>query len=427
MANDPNKTVFISYRRSVSRDRAILIFNHLREHGYDVFLDVKTIDSGAFDSVILNQIGARTHFVVLIADGALQRCQNEGDWLRCEIEEALKLGRNIVPIIDEGVNFDQEMGYLPSEWRDQFKRINSLPWAHYYFDSALRDLVERFLKPPEFPVKINVISNGEQHEVQQRLAELMKTSQKPSSLDIMPQPFAWITIPAGKVMIKKGGYLNNDTPFNIQAFQIAKYPITNAQFDIFIKHPEGYSNPKWWDFSDDARRWRTKNIKPADKRFIYDLNPRVNITWYEAVAFCRWIYNITGEEISLPSEQQWQRAAQGDDNRNYSWGNKWQNNYCRNRVGASLFFVWSTTPVIKYETKGDSPFGVVDMTGNIWEWSSTGYQTGHNELNSYEPRILKGGSWSGYSLIWFSTYYRDWGYQENQGGGWGFRLIKNIK
>ncbi|HRF96232.1 MAG TPA: toll/interleukin-1 receptor domain-containing protein, partial [Aggregatilineales bacterium] len=152
---DPNKTVFISYRRSVSRDRALLIFNHLRQYGYDVFLDVKTIDSGAFDSVILNQIGARTHFVVLIANGALERCQNEGDWLRREIEEALKLGRNIVPVIDEGLDFDKEIGYLPSSWRDQFKRINSLPWVHYYFDSALRDLMERFLNPPDFPVKIN--------------------------------------------------------------------------------------------------------------------------------------------------------------------------------------------------------------------------------------------------------------------------------
>ena len=71
MATDPNKTVFISYQRSVSRDRAVLIFNHLRQQGYDVFLDVKTIDSGAFDSVILNQIGARTHFVVLIYNGIL--------------------------------------------------------------------------------------------------------------------------------------------------------------------------------------------------------------------------------------------------------------------------------------------------------------------------------------------------------------------
>lgn len=96
MKKSPRHLEFINYRCKVSRDRAVLIFNHLRQQGYDVFLDVKTIGSGAFDSGILNQIGARTHFVVLIADGALQCCQNEGDWLRREIEEALRLGRNIV-------------------------------------------------------------------------------------------------------------------------------------------------------------------------------------------------------------------------------------------------------------------------------------------------------------------------------------------
>lgn len=464
MATDPNKTVFISYRRAVSRDRAIVIFNHLRQHGYDVFLDVKTIDSGAFDSVILNQIGARTHFVVLIADGALQRCQNEGDWLRREIEEALKLGRNIVPIIDEGVNFDKEMSYLPSAWRDQFKRINSLPWVHYYFDSALRDLVERFLKPPAFPVQIKPVSADEARVVQQRIAEVIQKppqqeviSPKPkiqtppqlakrpetparkiiapytTSLKIMPAPFAWINIPAGKVTTSKkiGNYnvFGEYTTLDVPAFQIAKYPVTNAQFDVFINHPDGYKDPQWWDFSESAKQWRIENTQPQGKGISGDTHPRVKVCWYEAVAFCRWLTAITGEKITLPTEQQWKRAAQGNDGRKYPWGNEWDKERCNNSVSTKNWFgkelgkSESTTPVTQYEGKGDSPFGVVDMAGNVWEWGLTAYEQDSNDLFKIaDGRIVLGGSWDGDDSAHFDILYGVWVTAKDRTISRGFRL-----
>lgn len=456
MATDPNKTVFISYRRSVSRDRAVLIFNHLRQQGYDVFLDVKTIDSGAFDSVILNQIGARTHFVVLIADGALQRCQNEGDWLRREIEEALRLGRNIIPVIDEGVNFDQEMGYLPSAWRDQFKRINSLPWVHYYFDSALRDLVERFLKPPVFPVTINPVSADEERLVQQRMAEMVQKpppkeviSPKPkvespppaknpeipprkiitpytTSEEIMPKPFAWVDIPAGNVTLKAGGYLKEATTFDVPAFQMAKYPTTNAQFDVFINHPEGYKDPQWWDYSDDAKKWRIENTKPKHKRFDGDNHPRHNVTWYEAVAFCQWLSAITGEKIMLPTEQQWQRAAQGDNGRKYPWGNEWDRTRCNNSVNDWLGIGGgkSTTPVTQYEGLGDSPFGVVDMVGNVKEWCSTVLEMVGDDLSEDKWNILRGCSWMcNYLKDDLRVDIRHFGKPNGWSNEWGMRLV----
>lgn len=76
------KTVFISYRREKSKHLARAIYQDLRMHGWDVFLDVTTIDSGDFDRIILNQIAARAHFILLISPGALERCASPGDWLR---------------------------------------------------------------------------------------------------------------------------------------------------------------------------------------------------------------------------------------------------------------------------------------------------------------------------------------------------------
>ncbi len=127
----------------MSRHLARAIFLDLRDHGYDVFLDVNTIDNGEFDEIILNQIAARAHFVLVLSKGSLERCADPGDWLRREIEEALRLKRNVVPVLDAGFSFRQEARYLPESLRD-LPRYNGIPLYHYYFDAAMETLRTRF-------------------------------------------------------------------------------------------------------------------------------------------------------------------------------------------------------------------------------------------------------------------------------------------
>jgi hypothetical protein len=167
-----------------------------------------TIDSGEFDQIILNQIAARTHFVLLLSLGSLERCANEGDWLRREIEEALRLKRNIVPVIDEGFDFDRETGYLPEKWREQFRRYNGLRLFHDYFDAGMETLRKRFLKLPEYEIPIKPPPSSEQHEVQRRIETAAQSlPAKPKTIevaDILPPPFEWINIPGGKVTLEEG-------------------------------------------------------------------------------------------------------------------------------------------------------------------------------------------------------------------------------
>jgi hypothetical protein len=144
------KSVFISYRRSTSSYIARSIYVDLKAHGWDCFLDVNTIDSGDFDRIILNQIGARTYFILIISPDSLLRCTESGDWLLCEIQEAVRLERNIVPIITEGVNFDSEMSYLPDDLRLVIKKKSSVNLYHSYFEEGLERLRTRFLKLPEY-------------------------------------------------------------------------------------------------------------------------------------------------------------------------------------------------------------------------------------------------------------------------------------
>jgi formylglycine-generating enzyme required for sulfatase activity len=209
--------------------------------------------------------------------------------------------------------------------------------------------------------------------------------------DILPPPFEWIEIPAGVVVLEDASQ-GHDKPgtkgghFPIPTFAIAKYPITNSQYHAFVE--DGYGNPKWWDFSMEGKKWREEHAKPQPTAFDGDDLPRTNVSWYDAVAFCRWLSSKTTQKISLPTEQQWLRAAQGDDNRKYPWGEKRPNELLCNWAKK----VGHPTPVMQYP-QGISPFGVMDMSGNVWEWCLTEWGTDSTTLQGNTGRLLKGGCW----------------------------------
>lgn len=232
---------------------------------------------------------------------------------------------------------------------------------------------------------------------------------RPISLSLMPAPFAWIEIP------KKG-------------YSIAKYPVTNAQFAKFIE-AGGYKIEHWWTDAGREARIESGWIQPrywTDSKWNGAEQPVVGVSWYEAVAFCLWLSDVTGEKIMLPTEDQWQYAAQGDDGRAYPWGNDWDCERCNNSVEPCASNV--TTPVQQYEgkSKGDSPFGVVDMAGNVWEWCLTDYDDRTNDMNSdATDRVLRGGSWGNHRKNGFQCHNRSKFFPR----GWyyvrGFRISRS--
>ncbi|MDX1993235.1 MAG: tetratricopeptide repeat protein [bacterium] len=165
---DTDKTVFISYRRSVSAFIARAVFQDLRYNGYDVFMDVESIDAGAFDTVILNQIAARTHFLVILTPGAVERCTEPGDWLRREIEHAMDLRRNVVPLLVNNFDFRDAQKYLTGKLA-HLQRHNALTVPHDYFEEAMHRLRTRFLRNPR-PVEVIPAPTSEQPEVARIIA-----------------------------------------------------------------------------------------------------------------------------------------------------------------------------------------------------------------------------------------------------------------
>jgi TIR domain len=98
------KTVFISYRRT-NAPWALAIFQDLKYNGYDAFFDFQGIASGDFERVILENVRARAHFLILLTPSALERCGERGDWLRREIETAMDTRRNIAPLMLDNFDF----------------------------------------------------------------------------------------------------------------------------------------------------------------------------------------------------------------------------------------------------------------------------------------------------------------------------------
>ncbi|MBN1452443.1 MAG: chaperonin GroEL [Anaerolineales bacterium] len=142
------KTVFISYRRT-DVYTALAVYENLKNQGYDVFFDYRSIAAGDFEQIITTNIKARAHFLIILTPAALDRCSEPGDWLRREIETAIGEKRNIIPLFFKGFRFgtpsisDKLTGSLKN-----LSRYNGLNVHEDYFEEAMYRLCTQYLNIP---------------------------------------------------------------------------------------------------------------------------------------------------------------------------------------------------------------------------------------------------------------------------------------
>jgi formylglycine-generating enzyme required for sulfatase activity len=208
-------------------------------------------------------------------------------------------------------------------------------------------------------------------------------------------------------------------PVSVAAYYIARYPVTVAQYRAFVEDG-GYAERHYW--TEAGWDWRQKEgvneAKTYRQEFSLPNHPVVGVSWYEAVAFCRWLgarmQGASGKQqvwrddqlevleleagalqVRLPTEAEWERAARGTDVREYPWGDEFDAGLCN--VGETGIGSTSTVGIFP---GGSSPCGALDMSGNVWEWCQSRYAAypyqagdGREDLEATGSRVLRGGAW----------------------------------
>jgi formylglycine-generating enzyme required for sulfatase activity len=171
----------------------------------------------------------------------------------------------------------------------------------------------------------------------------------------------FVLIPAGEFIMGSDSSVDrlaqtDESPqhrLQITDFYIMRYPVTNAQYRLFMD-ATGHRPPRFWN----------KGEYPADQAD----HPVVGVSFRDAAAFCLWAAEVTGLPIRLPTEAEWEKAARGSDGRIYPWGNEWDGDRCNHGEG------WrpsDSAPVYQFSPQGDSPYGVADLAGNAQEWCAS--------------------------------------------------------
>jgi formylglycine-generating enzyme required for sulfatase activity len=325
-------TVFISYAREDLED-ALKLYNDLKRAGANPWLDRESLLPGQrWEIEIRRAIRENRYFLAVLSSNSVSR----RGYVHKEVAEALK-------ILDEFP--ESEIFIIPA-------RLDGCSPSH----ESLRDLhwVDMFPKWEDGLKKIllaiQVIPEDE--------------TVHPDVLE-RPQPIKpeMVLIPAGEFLMGSDPNIDKDARDHEQPqrflylpdYYLAKTPVTNAQYAPFVQATY-HAQPKWW------KGGKQPPLGREGHSVVY-------VSWFDALDYCRWLSEVTGKPYRLPSEAEWEKGARGSDGRIYPWGNEWNAERCNSKEGGP----GDTMPVGTYP-EGASSYGLLDMAGNVWEWTRSLYK-----------------------------------------------------
>ncbi len=257
--------------------------------------------------------------------------------------------------------------------------------------------------------------------VQKRLVQLItkgelspqERANAGNTLGRIGDPRPGVCTPEPELMkIESGPFLmgeNKDEIIIETAYGIGRYPVTNAQFRLFIEDG-GYTETfrhcwtkEGWSWFNEQQRHEPRYWQ--DEKFNLPNQPVVGISWYEAVAYVQWLAETTGKPYRLPTEAEWERAARHKDGKAYPWGEEWQDKITNTREGQI-----SRTSAVGIFPKDTAVCGAQDFGGNVGEWCQTRWENEEYiayalpyqlddgrellEGNFTIGRVVKGGDWA---------------------------------
>ena len=301
-----------------------------------------------------------------------------GQSWRHEIERIIRDLYNLI-VVCLSCNSVAKRGMVQQEIKWALDVLDQMPEGAVY-------LIPVLLEPCQVPARLS----------KQRWVELFEADgfdKLKQALDFglskRQQPFEpeLVLIPAGEFLMgsdpeKDEHARDEELPQHrlyLPNYYMSKTTVTNAQYLAFVQ-AAGDDPPGHWE----------GGKPPAGQ----ENHPVVNVSWHDAMAYCRWLAEVTGKPYRLPSEAEWEKGARGTDGRIYPWGDEWDAKRCNASQGAGD----GTTPVESYP-QGASPYGLLDMTGNVWEWCHSLFrpypynaEDGRENAEADDMHVLRGGA-----------------------------------
>jgi len=319
----------------------------------------------------------------------------------------------------------------------------------------LNDVEADFIEPEQARLLREIAQIETDHKRRRWIGERLATiGDRRSGVRVddrgLPQ-IDWLPFPVGGD-IEIQGHL-----FTVQPFFVAKHLVTYAQFQAFLDAPDGFWDDPWWAGMPD--KYKKQDMSSAVAQ--YDNYPRDSVSWYQSVAFCRWLdahyrqqnlfanfpvgtangvsensghavarlyetirLNPNDWQIRLPTEWEWQWMAQGGIAAlNYPWGD-WDKHPRANTTEAGIGDHSTAVGMYPY---GAAHCGALDVAGNLWEWCLNDYGSPEPiNISSNEQKVLRGGSFlsdQALAAASFRYYGRSPSYN---GSDYGLRLVVSV-
>jgi formylglycine-generating enzyme required for sulfatase activity len=435
--------VFISYANeninSTSSDRNVAdqICSALESQSIRCWIAHRNILPGdEWLNAIIDAV-ERSKIIILVFSANTEQSQ----WVKDEITLALNREIKIIPFRIENVSPRQSLRILDvrCQWMDAFT-----PPLEKHIGRLVEVVGEQLGKEPAVPIKKKKLNDQPgADQVKSAAKKIRVVKEKTGKSPDMPEDVKKVISKAHKVDKNKNGYweayyqdgiimvyippgkftMGSDEGEEIEkpsheveldGYWMGKIPVTNMQYVSFlndsgIDHKTGCNGERCINTDIESK---DSHIKCTKDNYQFEPgcenHPVIAVSWYGAAEYCKWLSKKIGQEFKLPTEAQWENAARGNDQRKYPWGSKEPNidlaNFNRN--------IGKTTPVGSYP-EGASPYGLMDMAGNVWEWCSDWYEAYYYKIsplknptgpNRGSNRVIRGGNWRREARFLCCTY-----------------------
>lgn len=250
----------------------------------------------------------------------------------------------------------------------------------------------------DYLAKVPENVDGQHHEIveMQKLAQRVDLNDSGFWEAELKESHRFVYVPAGEFTIGSPDGLDNERPLrkiHLDGYWMGKYPVTVGQFRRFVEDTNHVTDAEngmgSWQWSEQDRGWIVQKDGNWHNPYFEqgDDHPVVSVSWNDAVAYSQWLSKQLGARFNLATAAQFEKGARGIDGRKYPWGNEIPDGTRANYADITFWNKYGdarkpdksvddgfteTSPVGSFPA-GASPYGLMDMAGNVWEWNHDVY------------------------------------------------------